>query len=43
MIINNTGIIAIILDNALNIRNTVMDDNIPFSIVIMVFFILFNP
>ena len=40
MIIDNASIIAIVLDNAMNIRNAVIHNSIPFSIVIMFFFIL---
>lgn len=43
MIIDNMSIIAIVLDNAMNIRSAVIHNSIPFSIVIIVFFILFNP
>ena len=43
MIIDNVSITAIVLDNAMNIRNAVIHSSIPFNIVIMVFFILFNP
>ena len=43
MIIDNVSITAIVLDKAMNIRNAVNHNSIPFSIVIMFFFILFNP
>ena len=39
MIIANSSAIAIVLDNAMNIRNAVIHNSIPFSIVIMFFFI----
>ena len=39
MIIDNVSITAIVLDNAMNIRNAVIHNSIPFSIVIMFFFI----
>lgn len=41
MIIDNVSIIAIVLDNAMNIRNAVIHNSTPFSIVIIVFFILY--
>lgn len=40
MIIDNVSITAIVLDKAMNIRNAVIHNSIPFSIVIMFFFIL---
>ena len=43
MIIDNASIIAIVLDNAMNIRSAVIHSNTPFNIVMMFFFILFNP
>lgn len=39
MIIDNSNVIAIVLDKAMNTRNTVIHNSIPFSIVIMFFFI----
>lgn len=39
MIIDNSNVIAIVLDNAMNIRNAVNHNSTPFSIVIMFFFI----
>ena len=39
MIIANSSAIAIVLDNAMNIRSAVIHNSIPFSIVIMFFFI----
>ena len=42
MIIDNASITAIVLDNAMNIRNAVIHNSIPFSIVIMFFFISFE-
>lgn len=43
MIIDNASIIAIVLDNAMNIRNAVIHNSTPFNTVMMFFFILFNP
>ena len=43
MIIDNVSITAIVLDNAMNIRNAVIHNSIPFNTVMMFFFILFNP
>lgn len=39
MIIDNVSITAIVLDNAINTRNAVIHNSIPFSIV-TIFFIL---
>lgn len=39
MIIDNVSITAIVLDNAINTRNAVIHNSIPFNIVIMFFFI----
>ena len=43
MIIDNVSITAIVLDKAINTRNVVIHNSIPFNIVIIAFFILFNP
>ena len=40
MIIDNASIIAIVLDNAMNVRNAVIHNNIPFNTVMMFLFIL---
>ena len=42
MIIDNVSITAIVLDKAANIRNAVIHNSIPFSIVMTLFFII-NP
>lgn len=40
MTIDNSNVIAIVLDKAMNTRNAVIHNSIPFNTVIMFFFIL---